>query len=275
VWSLDAIADALAGAIAAREHALRHEQAVHGLDALQEVDLHPLIAQALLTLDHHPHVLREQPYPHEWNAKARRSVFTGVEILPEHRDRQRCDIVLLEPPATRLDDQLVRVKAVKKRKKAAEGTLFEAVAIADQPEEPAADRRGTQDAAKPEDAFWLEVKLVAQHGLEGGVLGPNRTYASELTRGPLTDLSKLAADERIAHAATLIILFTDTQATARHDLSILLHKCLDRDLPVCSPVMRHVPVLDRLGNSVCTLCLIGVRGPALSGVLPAAGTPAQ
>lgn len=268
MWSLDAMAEALSAAIAAGEAALRREQAVHGLDALQEVEVHPLLADAVRTLDGREGeaaltVLREQPYPHEWNRKTRRSVFTGAEILPEHRDRQRCDLVLIEPPGTRLDDQLIQQKAVTKRKKAVEGTLFEALAVAEEDgatQMSAGDRRGTQDAVKPEDAFWLEVKVVAQHGLSDGVLGPNRSYAAELSRGPLADLAKLAADERIIHAASLVVLFSDTEATAKHDLSILLHKCLDRELPVSSPVLRHVPVLDRLGNSVCTVCLIGVRG---------------
>jgi len=277
VWSLDAMADSLAAAIASHEAALRREQAVHGLDALQEVDIHPLLAPALRTIDSRDAdmpltVLREQPYPHEWLRKARKSVFTGVEILPEHRDRQRCDLVLIEPPGVRLDDQLLQQKAVRKRKRAAEGTLFESLAVAEAengatgPEFRgtrglASDPRATQGlAVRPEDAFWLEVKVVAQHGLTDGVLGPNRSYAAELSRGPIADLAKLAADERVVHAAALVVLFTDTQATAQHDLSILLHKCLDRELPVCSPVLRHVPVLDRLGNAVCTVCLVGVRG---------------
>ncbi|MBY0261692.1 MAG: hypothetical protein K2Q20_05080 [Phycisphaerales bacterium] len=268
MWSLDAMAEALSAAIAAGEAALRREQAVHGLDALQEVEVHPLLADAVRTLDGRDGdealtVLREQPYPHEWNRKTRRSVFTGAEILPEHRDRQRCDLVLIEPPGKRLDDRLIQQKAVKKRKKAAAGTLFEALAVVEaETLEPSSESRGTQaqQAVQPEDAFWLEVKVVAQHGLSDGVLGPNRSYSAELSRGPLADLSKLAADERIVHAASLVVLFTDTEATAKHDLSILLHKCLDRELPVSSPVLRHVPVLDRLGNSVCTVCLIGVRG---------------
>jgi hypothetical protein len=47
VWSLPDIADAIREGLSARAEALDREQAVFGLDALEEVHLHPILAEAL------------------------------------------------------------------------------------------------------------------------------------------------------------------------------------------------------------------------------------
>jgi hypothetical protein len=73
------------------------------------------------------------------------------------------------------------------------------------------------------------------------------------------DLAKLAADDHIAAAALGIILFTDTIDTAKHDLAMLVHKCLDKDLPVSSPITRTFPIRERINNHHCTLALITFR----------------
>lgn len=111
----------------------------------------------------------------------------------------------------------------------------------------------------PEDALWLEVKVVAQHAYAGGVPGPNSAYASELKRGPIADCKKLAADPRIVHAAVIVVLFTADMATARHDLPFIVHKALDLDLPVSSPQIRHIRIGERIGNHVCTVCWLELR----------------
>lgn len=277
MWLPDDILDAIAAALAQREAELRDEHAVHGLDALAELEFQALLASALGTLPHG--VLREQPYPHEWRRKHRRGgTPAGSESsasqqhaaaddpdlilaqadpitgeLPDPRDRMRCDLVLTPSPGLKLGDPLALVKSARTRRKQAAGTLFAAIEAAEPP--PAAPT----DTCPPEDAYWLEVKLIGQFTYSAGIAGPNATYASELLRGPAADLKKLSADGRIVHAASLILLFTHDRATAEHDLAQTMHRCLDRNLPIGSPISRSIPIADRIGNQVLTLCLVPLR----------------
>lgn len=297
-WSLDDIADALADTLRERDAALTAEQAVYGLDALDEVELHPLLADGLARATPFG-VLREQPYPHEWRRKVRGpsaplapapatppealgrptlvvdadvppaaaeefpplspdeddGTISGLlsRFLPKPRDRMRCDLVLTPRPGQRLDDALLNERGRRARFKAARGTLFEALAGREPAEAP------SPVSVPPSDALWLEVKLVGQHCYSAGVPGPNRAYAGEITRHAVTDLKKLDADRRIAHGVLALVLFTEDEATARHDVSAMLHRCLDRGLPVGSPTLRHLSIADRIGNALCTVCLVGVR----------------
>lgn len=131
------------------------------------------------------------------------------------------------------------------------GTLFEATA--GEPATPASD------AIHPEDACWLEVKVVAQYSVESGVPGPNRAYGSHLTRSAVTDVGKLSADRTIIHGALVLLLFTADEATASHDAAILLDRLLTRGMRVTSPVIRTVPILDRIGNARCSVVLVPLR----------------
>lgn len=273
----DDLLDTIAGALKAREAALREEHAVHGLDALSEVRFHALLAAALGTLP--LGVLREQPYPHEWRRKRRggcraepshsppHDLDADPDVLlaaadpvtgelPDPRDRMRCDLVLTPAPGLRLGDPLALVKAARTRRRQAAGTLFAAVEEAAPPPSPA------PDTCPPEDAFWMEVKLVGQFTYSAGIAGPNTAYASELTRGPAADIRKLSADGRIRHAAAMVLLFTHDRATAEHDLAQMLHRCLDRGLPIAAPRTREIAVTDRIGNSLLTVCMIPVRASA-------------
>jgi len=254
MWSSDAILDAVHAALMQREEALRLEQAVAGLDALDEVGLHPILESGITGAGFG--VLREQPYPHEWKAGRRARAAAGDEPLPQRRDRLRCDLVLTPGPGAVLGDSLENEKTAVAIRRRASGTLFEAVAVEQTRD---LEQLGPAGAIQPEDAYWLEVKVVAQYTFTSGVPGPNRTYASELTRGTISDLAKLAADERILHAGMLMVLFAADRETAEHDLNVVLHRVLDKELPIQSPLMRSLPIVERIGNSVCTACLIGVR----------------
>lgn len=255
MWSLDELVEPVIAALSRREAELREEQAVRGIDALDELGLHPLVAAALAETGRG--VLREQAYPHEWTRKAAVRVDTSTgEVLPESRQRQRCDLVLTEHAGQRLNDSLHRAKARRQAREAVKGTLFEALGGAEALCDAQVDRAGL---VEPEEAFWLEVKVVAQFCFNAGVLGPNRAYASELVRGPIADVTKLAADRRVQHAGVLVVLFTADEATAKNDLGVLLHKCLDKGLPITSPATRSTGVVDRIGNRVCTASLVGVR----------------
>jgi hypothetical protein len=206
MWSISQVADALAEGLARQEAQLRREQAVYGLDNLDEVGLHPLLAQALSQAGFG--AFAECRYP---AARGRRRKSEG----------DRCDLVVT-PEGRRL------------REPDAEATLF--------------DRPDAVDLA---DALWLEVKLVRQF-TDGG---PNARYAGALLRPPRGDVIKLASDGAILHAALLIILFTDSQATADHDLRIWEDRCLTRSVPIGVPAVRRVPISNRFGNACCTLAL--------------------
>lgn len=250
MWSLEAIADLAVNALAARDDELRNEQAVRGLDALDELTLHPLIAGAFQRAGFG--VLREQPYPHEWTRKVRPLSPDAAGVLPIRRDRQRCDIVLTPEPAQVLHDALQSERARREERLEISGTLFESAIPAPVP-------LPRPDAVSPEDAFWIEVKVVGQYTLAGHVLGVNRSYSSDLIRAGLSDLSKLAADERIRAGCLLLVLFTADQATAVHDLAVMARRCLDKALPIESPAVRHFRIPDRLGNTNCSVSVLGFR----------------
>ncbi len=280
MWRHDDLLDALARGITDAEAALAREQAPYGLDALDEVELHPVLAAALAGCEAEPGVgvIREQPYPHEWVGKPssgkrlrrKRRKGAGAEaapaledeesdspLLPEHRDRQRCDLVLTPEPGQTLADPLLTARRAEAIRREGAGSLFatdaEAAAAAAAACEPPAG------AVHPEDAFWLEVKTLGQFTYCDGVPGPNTKYGTELTRAIRTDAAKLAEDGMIFHAAVLIVLFAATPEIARHDIAAAIHRCLDRDIRIASPLFRTVPIAERIGNAICELALIPVR----------------
>ena len=162
----------------------------------------------------------------------------GYGVWPEQRypgDRKkkskkshgrRCDIVLAP------DNQPLRDPQVK-------STLFDA-----------------PNATDFEDAYWLEVKLVAQ--FETG--GPFKRYASELLSPVASDIKKLWNDPHIYHAGLLLILLTHDQATSEHDLFTWHRRCLERGYPVSAPAVRGFKITERIGNGYCAAAVFGVRG---------------
>ncbi len=247
MWILDDLADAIASGLEDAERARLEEQAVHGTESLDETELHPLIAEALDDRTRHQ-LLREAPYPHEWVIKA-------LEGLPEHRDRMRCDLALLPSKGDELSDLLHLEQDAERIRADGSNTLFQSHAEAD------ADAHAPpDDAIRPEDAFWLEIKTVGQFAYRAGVPGPNPAYASELVKGITDDCRKLADDEMIRESAAGLVLFTHNSEIAAHDVITVVHKCLDKGLPVGAPVERRFEIPDRIGNHVCTVALIPVRG---------------
>jgi hypothetical protein len=173
------------------------------------------------------------------------------DTLPERRDRMRCDIVLTGRAGCVLDDAVHTEKQRRAARAAVEGTLFAALAPTE-PERPS-------NAIPPEDALWIEIKVIAQHALVSGVLTPNRSYSTLLTRGPLADLAKLDADERIRAGASVTVLFAHSEETALHDLNVLTHRCMDKRLPISTPEITGLQLTDRIGNGWCAMCVIGLR----------------
>ncbi len=188
----------------------RIAQSVSGIDALNEVDLHPIIAGSLIHAGFGVH--REQRYI---SGRTRRSRSTG----------QRCDLVLT-PDGRPLEDPQ------------ATGTLF------DDP-----------TAVPLEEAFWFEVKNIAQYT----EMGPNPSWSSELLGTVQADVAKLASDPNIYHAGLLIVLWVASAEVAEHDLGIWQDRCLKKQLPIASPAQRTFPIQDRLGNAQCVLRVYPVR----------------
>jgi hypothetical protein len=163
----------------------------------------------------------------------------GYGVWPEERypsDRQsrkrskgkRCDIVLTDAP-----------QALPLRDEQLKGTLFD--------QQPAVDL---------EDAYWLEVKTVAQFEIGG----PARHYSKELLSPVVSDIKKLWTDGIIRYAGLLLVLFAQDQFVADHDIAAWHRKCMDRGFPVAPPALRGFRVTDRIGNGYCAVALFSVRG---------------
>lgn len=232
MWRAEELVGYLAEGLRGAEQALREEHAVRGLDAMEELELHPILGAALAGAGYG--VVREQPYPGEVEARAKRSA------------RDRCDLVVLPEAGVPLLDPVAELKAVDR----ATGTLFEAMA-----EEivPAGRVFG------PDEGFWLEVKAVHQVGYVEGVPRPNAGYAGELLKGPAKDVVKLASEPYISFGGALVLLFAQDERVVRHDLAVAAAQWLDQDLPVGEPVIECVPIEDRVGNAVCGVSLVRVR----------------
>lgn len=165
-------------------------------------------------------VLAEERYPPSRSRKRR-------------SEGERCDIVVIDtrdsPDAEHLIDPL------------AAGTLF--------------GSRG----ADPEQALWVEVKVVHQWMLFDGGLRANPSYSSLLLREASSDVRKLSKEPGIVAGAVLIVMFTDTPATAEHDLGEWHKRCVLMGLPVSSPFVKRFAITDRLGNGCCSVALAQVH----------------
>lgn len=226
-WNLAEVHAALVACLRDVAQALDAEQAVRGLDTLDETAIHPILERGLSRRG--LRVLREQPYPSAPAVTARRS------------ERLRCDLVILPEGARRLADD---VEAARERARA-EGTLFSAAAAAPEP-----------GMVQPQAACWVEVKVVGQFAFTRGVPGPNTGYGSELTRAFTQDLIKLGSDSRILAGGAAMVIFTDSQATAHHDLTEALHRALDQGAAFRAPIEGSFAITDRIGNACCTVALI-------------------
>ena len=199
MWSVADLADAIEAGLRCRCAALDDEHAVYGLDALDEVDLHPVLGNTLI--DAGFGVAREIRYPADHHKR-------------KESHGERCDLVLC-PDARPLSST------------EAKSTLFE-----------------PPDATPFDEAFWLEVKTVAQHTTDGA----NASYSSQLLSTIRHDVSKLSKDPGILHAGLLIVMFVHDAPVAAHDLGVWQDRCLARGLPIGAPSLRGISITDRLGH---------------------------
>ncbi len=210
-WFAADIVEAVAKGLAQHAEAENAEQAVYGLDCLDELQLHPIIAQSLRQTGYG--IWPEQRYPDDWH-------------LANQAQGKRCDLVLT-PNA---NSQGLREQNII-------GTLFD-----------------TPDLTDPEQAYWLEIKTVAQFETSG----PFKRYSAELLSPVAADVKKLHADSHIFHAGLLLVLFTQTKEVAEHDLHAWHDKCLDRGYPIATGATRTFEITDRIGNGCCAVSLFGV-----------------
>ncbi|MEM9345637.1 MAG: hypothetical protein AAGB26_03365 [Planctomycetota bacterium] len=138
----------------------------------------------------------------------------------------RCDLVLT-PDHKPLRDQTVK------------DTLFD-----------------TGEAVDVQAAYWLEIKTVAQYETSGAF----KRYSAELLSPVMKDVKKIWSDGVIRHGGLLIVLFTESQEIAEHDLAVWHERCLRKGFPVGVPAVRGLPISDRIGNSWCSVAVFGVRG---------------
>lgn len=213
VFDLRAICDSCAEALRERADALDEEQSPYGLDSLSELGFHPILHEGCRRAGFN--VLPEQRYPTH-ATKSRRS------------EGDRCDIVLLESPATHLVDPLMA------------GTLFGA--------------RG----ARPDDALWIEVKIVPQFALVSGVACANQAYSSLLLQAASADVRKLAGDERIRHGAVMLVLLATSEDIIRHDVNAWACACLDAGLEIAAPIVRAFEIAERIGNKACAVAAVPI-----------------
>ncbi|MDX9910269.1 MAG: hypothetical protein RBS39_00410 [Phycisphaerales bacterium] len=227
----------------------RHaEQSPLGLDALDETDLHALLAQG--ARDAGWGCFREVFYPSVAEA------FTAMDAprLPRDSERLRADLVLTPSPDLPPLDPLLPRRAAR----AAEGTLFADLARQELAHQELAS--GPPAAlCPPRDATWLEVKCTGQVAYADGVPRPNPRYASELVAGPAQDLAKLAGDPLIVHGMGVLVAFVRDERTAAHDLGVFTHRLLDRGLDIAAPVIGGIPIPDRVGNAWCAVALVPLR----------------
>lgn len=219
------IADVVLDALSTRAAELDIEQAVYGLDALDELELHVVIAAGLSASGLGVH--REQPYP-------------TMGQRQRQTERQRCDLVLTPEPGLPLRDERESQLA----REAHASTLFADV-IPPQPPE-----------VEPEACAWIEVKVVGQFCLTQGIAGPNTAYAAELVGALRTDLKKLASEPQILIGGVLLVLFTAEEIVAEHDIAAAVHRVLDRGVSVGEVTARHAPLNDRLGNSCLSVVTV-------------------
>lgn len=211
LWSAAEVADAVTAGLRRRAEADDAEQAVYGVDARAELELHPLIHDALRTEGYG--VWPEQRYPGHWHNRKR-------------SEGTRCDVVLTHRGLP-LRDPEVR------------GTLFDG-----------------QPAADPDQAYWLEIKTVAQFETSG----PFPRYSAELLAPVAKDIRKVWSDGVIRHGGLLLVLFTATQEVAEHDLSAWHTRCVDKGYPIAAAAVRGFSITERIGNAWCAVAVFGARG---------------
>ena len=86
--------------------------------------------------------------------------------------------------------------------------------------------------------------------------GANRGYERALKAPVWRDVAKLAEDAGIRHGGVLVVLFTAAAEVAEHDLGLWCHLGRNRGLRFGTPLLAHIPIVDRLGHTLATVALV-------------------
>ena len=232
MWNQAEIADLMADELRAYTETTSAKQAHAGIDSLSEVRLHPLLCQSFTKSVFG--VQREVRYP-----------SSGI-ASPNDSQRQRCDLVLTPCQGMtifdpihehRLNDELAQ-------------TLFAGHLV---------NQTDNDSVCQPQEAYWIEVKVVGQFQYVDGVPMPNTVYASELTKAPKLDVIKLASEPMIHAGAILVIVFAEHEDTGPHDISHAAGIWIEQGLPISIPEIRSFPIPNYGGNEWCSIGLIPVK----------------
>jgi hypothetical protein len=231
-WCIDALR--------AASEAIELEQAPKGIDSKDEKWVQGELASAIASrmasrVVPQMTVVREQVFPHMRRVGARLS------------EREKCDLVLLPAGTKRLLDEQ---KAAGARKKdVSQAALFGDAAGGDE----------LHDVARPEDAYWLEVKVLGQFEYRKGVPVPNRQYSTQLVKAVCDDLQKLVDDPVVRHGGVLVVLFVADEAIAQHDMGVAMSRGIDKGLNPSGAMHGGFAIADRIQNRWCSCWLMPVE----------------
>jgi hypothetical protein len=108
------------------------------------------------------------------------------------------------------------------------------------------------NAAAPEEALWLEVKVAYQFR-EGGVR--HSGYGGQWRNAVVEDLQKMEAEPRILEAGLLLIVFNESAAVLEKDLELFETVLAQKEVLAGFRQVRSVAILDRIGHQLCTVAL--------------------
>jgi len=104
----------------------------------------------------------------------------------------------------------------------------------------------------PREAVWLEVKVACQFR-EGGVR--HGGYGAQWRDAVVDDLRKMESEQRIHDAGLLLIVFNESAAVLEKDLELFESVLMRKEVLAGFRQVRSIPILDRIGHSVCTAAL--------------------
>ncbi|QDU33404.1 hypothetical protein KS4_14500 [Poriferisphaera corsica] len=171
------------------------------------------------------HEILEDAFQHSNYGVLREVRYPASWQLKRKNEGQRCDFVLTKNNTPLKDYDLI-------------GTLFSNVI----------------EAADPEDAYWLEVKVVKQF-TEGTI---HNRYSNDLRRPVPADIAKIWKEQRLSHGGLLLILFTSDRKTAKNDITAWYNQCILLGLPIQYPEIEAFKITDRTGNGYCSIALVQV-----------------
>ena len=101
----------------------------------------------------------------------------------------------------------------------------------------------------PAEALWLEVKIAYQFR-EGGAR--HSGYGSQWREAVVADLRKMESEELIHEAGLMLVVFNSSREVLEKDLELFETVLMQKEVLAGFRHVRTVPILDRIGHTVCT-----------------------